>query len=342
MSSLQRSANGTTDTGNSSDASERSLEYADSEGGSSDSEDIPVEETQLLAIVFDANPSGWASEEGTWPDFKSSLEQLLIFINAYLANSHRSYLALIAAHPNSCGYIYPSDADPGLQLHSESNGEGITDGALWNSGLPFQFRDANLQIKQGLDLFLERAESRPAAETAHSSITAAISKAICYIHRVSRQLELEKVSPRILVLSASPDAPHHYIPMMNGIFSAQRLGFPIDTLKLSGGESMFLQQASHITGGRFIDLRKSQCREPGALIQYLNFVFLADTAMRGALISPGEPGVDFRAACFCHKAVIDVGYVCSVCLSIFCKFYEVCSTCRSKFSFGPLETHPVG
>lgn len=31
--------------------------------------------------------------------------------------------------------------------------------------------------------------------------------------------------------------------------------------------------------------------------------------------------------CFCHKKTIDMGYVCSVCLSIFCKHHKKCSTC---------------
>lgn len=32
-------------------------------------------------------------------------------------------------------------------------------------------------------------------------------------------------------------------------------------------------------------------------------------------MSPGNVGVDFRAACFCHRKVVDLGFVCSVCLS---------------------------
>lgn len=100
--SHQRSANGTSDTGNTSDASERSVDQLDAEGGSSDSEEAPGDETQLLAVVFDVNPAGWGAENGgDLPEFKSSFEQLMVFINAYLANTHHNYLALIAAHPNS-------------------------------------------------------------------------------------------------------------------------------------------------------------------------------------------------------------------------------------------------
>ncbi|ORY08434.1 Tfb4-domain-containing protein, partial [Basidiobolus meristosporus CBS 931.73] len=58
------------------------------------------------------------------------------------------------------------------------------------------------------------------------------------------------------------------------------------------------------------------------------FTFLPDKYVRTYFCLPGRDQVDFRAACFCHKKVIDVGYVCSVCLSIFCGFAPVCSTCR--------------
>lgn len=49
------------------------------------------------------------------------------------------------------------------------------------------------------------------------------------------------------------------------------------------------------------------------------FGFLADAQARLALVNPTQDTVDFRAACFCHRRVIDTGFVCSVCLSIFCE-----------------------
>ena len=30
---------------------------------------------------------------------------------------------------------------------------------------------------------------------------------------------------------------------------------------------------------------------------------------------PTQDKIDFRAACFCHKNIVDIGFVCSVCLS---------------------------
>jgi transcription initiation factor TFIIH subunit 3 len=114
---------------------------------------------------------------------------------------------------------------------------------------------------------------------------------------------------RILVISVSGDLAHQYIPIMNTTFAAQRLRIPIDILKLAG-DTVFLQQASDATKGTYMQLRN-----PQGLLQYLMMAFLPDQAARKCLFSPSQEVVDFRAACFCHRNVVDVGFVCSICLS---------------------------
>lgn len=43
--------------------------------------------------------------------------------------------------------------------------------------------------------------------------------------------------------------------------------------------------------------------------------FISDPTTRRHLIPASQVNVDFRAACFCHKKVVDIGFVCSICLS---------------------------
>ena len=43
--------------------------------------------------------------------------------------------------------------------------------------------------------------------------------------------------------------------------------------------------------------------------------FLPNVASRGDLILPAAVQVDYRASCFCHHRLVDVGHVCSICLS---------------------------
>ncbi|XP_067007136.1 general transcription factor IIH subunit 3 isoform X4 [Anabrus simplex] len=65
------------------------------------------------------------------------------------------------------------------------------------------------------------------------------------------------------------------------------------------------------------------------------WVFLPEPTIRSKLVLPPPVEVDYRAACFCHRQLIDIGYVCSVCLSIFCKYSPICTTCNAVFKNPP-------
>lgn len=174
---------------------------------------------------------------------------------------------------------------------------------------------------------------------------------------------LRGLHARILVVSVSDSSPSQYIPTMNAVFAASHAGIPIDILSLHGAAT-FLQQASYITRGTFLE-----ATSPQGLLTYLMFGFASsiDTrhtvtttttgagqaGTRGAvdgsatgleqLVSPSTANVDFRAACFCHRKVIDTGFVCSICLSIFCEVPEdaECYTCGNKLSLGQYGAKPA-
>lgn len=79
-------------------------------------------------------------------------------------------------------------------------------------------------------------------------------------------------------------------------------------------------------------------QHPGSLLQYLmvcfpsfenvlipyphprtpQMCFIPDNSTRRHLVPPTQINVDFRAACFCHKRIVDIGFVCSICLSSQC------------------------
>ena len=148
------------------------------------------------------------------------------------------------------------------------------------------------------------------------------------------------LSSRILILSVSGDLANQYIPIMNSIFACQRLSIPIDILKLAG-DTVFLQQAADATGGIYMALDD---KSRTGFLQYLMFAYLPDQAAREHLIAPGEgEGVDFRAACFCHRRIVDIGFVCSICLSIFCEPLQdnTCLTCGSLLSIANYGQKPA-
>lgn len=155
-----------------------------------------------------------------------------------------------------------------------------------------------------------------------------------------------------------------YVGLMNCVFAAQKAKIPIDVLSLpppSTGTAppIFLQQASHLTEGVYW-----RWNGRGGLLQYLHvcrslthFYMLmsrsarsdADTSFQTIFLSPPslrqtpfsippQDAVDFRAVCFCHQDVVDVGFVCSVCLS---SAYQDPTTSEDFFHFLALASGAV-
>ncbi|XP_041078991.1 general transcription factor IIH subunit 3 [Polyodon spathula] len=127
------------------------------------------------------------------------------------------------------------------------------------------------------------------------------------------------------VIKAADDSALQYMNFMNVIFAAQKQSVSIDACVLDA-DSGLLQQACDITGGLYLKVPQKM-----ALAQYLLWVYLPDTDQRSQLVLPPPVHVDYRAACFCHRNLIEIGYVCSVCLSIFCNFSPICTTCETAF-----------
>ena len=170
----------------------------------------------------------------------------------------------------------------------------------------------------------------------------------------------QPLDARIMLLSVSPspDLAHQYIPIMNSIFACQRLAIPIDVLQIplptiaNSGEnttkssegltsSPFLQQASDATHGIYVSIPTTE--KCPSLTTYLLSGLLASPSTRSHLVLPTSISVDFRAACFCHRKIVSVGFVCSICLSIFCEPPENgdCLTCGTHLSVGKYGSRPV-
>ncbi|KAK0504776.1 transcription factor Tfb4-domain-containing protein [Armillaria luteobubalina] len=273
-----------------------------------------------LSVVVDLSPTQWHLSDhssNAYPlALNSFLSQLLVFLNAHLASKHENTLAVFGAFPGKSVMLYSSidqESDTTMQMDS-------------NSYLAFKVVDSVIvqKIRDELDALMDDEEE----DVNRVALASTISS-----DNTSQPLEAASpTDPRILILSVSPDLTTSYIPIMNAIFSAQKLKVAVDACQIYGTDSVFLQQAAHLTGGSYISLERRD-----ALLQYLIMSFLSPPSIRKVLSVPTQDRVDFRAACFCHKNIIDIGFVCSVCLSIFCQPVPVCSTCRTKFPIKTLQ-----
>ncbi|KAF2447720.1 RNA polymerase II transcription factor B subunit 4 [Karstenula rhodostoma CBS 690.94] len=329
-----------------------------------------VDETvppSLLAIVLDTNPHAWAHLSSTLP-LATALANLLVFINAHLASGNGNSVAVIASHSNKSCFLYPTPTPASPQSrHSAANGDVEMNGTADNTSYSVQdnpnkyrpFANVETAILSNFAKLMEGTKESHLAATPTTLIGGALSLALSYIAKATlvnspttsnteeamlaiadpeaTRTSYVSLASRILIVSVSGDLANQYIPVMNSIFAAQRKRIPIDILKLAG-DTVLLQQASDATGGVYMKPER-----PEGLLQYLMMAFLPDPTARRSLVMPSAGGVDFRAACFCHRKVVDIGFVCSVCLSIFCTADlpdNLCLTCGSYLSLRAAESNP--
>lgn len=164
--------------------------------------------------------------------------------------------------------------------------------------------------------------------TKTSSLTKCISLSSCFLSRIRN--EYPAMSLRYLIFSIHNISNENYISFMNSVFAAKTLG-PIDVCMLTSTVSPYLQQASNITNGLYY-----RVNQRNNLVQLLITVFLPQGETRDLMILPKNDTINLiqNVPCICHNRKLpnDIGYVCSVCLSIYCKKIEECRICGSRLS----------
>ncbi|XP_063696152.1 general transcription factor IIH subunit 3 [Culicoides brevitarsis] len=264
----------------------------------------------LLMIILDTNPSQKILHSNP-QHLTTCLDSIVAFANAHLMQKAVNSLAMIACHHHATQFLFPNPSRQQMNIRQID-------------GQYEMFTLVEKTVKQKLAQFISSA---PRINTpVESMLAGAMAMALCYIHRVQNNKPVgTKINPRILVVTGSTECASQYMTYMNVFFTAQKEGIVIDVCALDKTLSL-LQQGADITGGHYLKLPQID-----GFLQYLLWVFLPDPSTRQKLVLPPPVKIDYRAACFCHRELIDIGYVCSVCLSIFCKFSPICTTCHTVF-----------
>ncbi|PWY74035.1 transcription factor TFIIH complex subunit [Aspergillus eucalypticola CBS 122712] len=334
----------------------------------------------LLTIILDTNPHAWALLSPTLP-LSTAIANILVFINAHLASNYANEVAVVSSHTSQATWLYPVEKFPNNNNNNHLDPDGdipmptqqpqppsnTTTTTNINKYRPFRIVEE--QVSSHLHNLMTQTTPSTLQSTTSTMMAGALTLALSHINRRTLAWneahggDIDTSNPndpssttstsssntkgtaestlqsRILILSVSSStgSAHQYIPIMNAIFACQRLHIPIDVCKVSG-DAVFLQQASDATKGVYMALD-----EPKGLLQYLMMAFLPDQRSRRHLVLPTRVDVDFRAACFCHRRVVDVGFVCSICLSIFCEPLGdgVCLTCGSRLDVSDYGAKPA-
>ncbi|XP_029296295.1 general transcription factor IIH subunit 3 [Cottoperca gobio] len=276
------------------------------------------DEINLLVIVVDVNPIWWGqqAQRETELTLSKCLDAVMVLGNSHMAMARTNKLAVIASHCEDSHFLYPGK--------SWRAGDSCGDDASSSGDGKYELLSvANNFIAEEIRKVISKTDVK--GNSTDTLLAGSLAKALCYINRVSNDLEGQEIKSRILVIKAADDCALQYMNFMNVIFASQKQNILIDACVLDS-DSGLLQQACDITGGLYLKIPQKV-----ALAQYLLWVFLPDIEQRSQLVLPPPVHVDYRAACFCHRNLIEIGYVCSVCLSIFCNFSPICTTCETAF-----------
>lgn len=268
-------------------------------------------EANLLVVLLDLHPVWWADH--SLPDM---IQGALVLANAHLLQGPLNKLSVYGYLNTGVYQLFPCEEYTSLLADTTTT-----------SGKYEGFDTVNTTILMKIkDVMAECGAADDHRQLDGSLLSGALIKALCYCNMVSKEVSIgTTLHSRILILKGSPDCRGQYMAIMNAIFAAQKNKVAIDSCVL-GEDSTFLQQAGEITGGTYV-----RVSDHNKLVQYLLSVFLMGVEFRKTFHTPPPQQVDFRAACQCHGRMTDVGYVCSVCMSVYCSFRPTCLVCSAHF-----------
>lgn len=268
----------------------------------------------LLVVIVDADEHSWRIRSEMCLQsqivYDELVSSIVMFCNSYLLMNRNNRLAVLASHTGGCNQIYPRAGKDSFEPLPHTLPQILASGLL-NPGLTSGMANNG------------KSDDEYSKNRGGRALALCLSKALCIINRQIRSST--DLQARILVTKIASDHTPSYNSVMNSIFSADKLDVPVDSVILSKSDSHFMQQASFLTRGVY--LNPSEQRD---LLQLLMMYCLSsrETRMMG-LQTPIQAAVDFRASCFCHNKSVEFAYMCSVCLALTCAPSDLCATCSS-------------
>lgn len=275
---------------------------------------LPSDGSSVLVILFETNPLLWSGLGGRLDgkeSFDETLRQLLVYMIGFLSLHEQNRVVIIALHSNveHCMYAIPTLASGENDLTNTGSKSDLCAQVISNL--------ATLAMRMRSDFDLSTKSNMP--------LTTVISMALCCVNRA--RVYKPHCSPRVLCILGSQDSSGQYFSGMNAIFSAKNSGVRIDACLLGYTDSFFLQQAAQITGGSYCMLQQGE-----KALYYLLSDLPGSESIRAKLQSPRKFCSEYQATCFCHEVNLQVGFVCSVCLTIFCERCRKCLACFADYT----------
>ncbi|CXI66356.1 RNA polymerase II transcription factor B subunit 4, putative [Plasmodium berghei] len=190
-------------------------------------------------------------------------------------------------------------------------------------------------------------------EMVESTLSSALAIALCYNNRICNLYE--NINSRIFLLDISKSHfyTNQYTQLMNIAYNAKRNNIIIDVFSLNH-KTQILEQICNITNGLYIDnsiFLSINCADnvEDILTQTIMFWFLPSTHSRKYFSNTYLNEDTNIAVCTCHNKQIDIAYICSCCLAIYCSEKDAqtnkerisCSVCKTRFTKSLLRNKTV-
>ncbi|ANQ09079.1 Uncharacterized protein PCOAH_00033660 [Plasmodium coatneyi] len=187
-----------------------------------------------------------------------------------------------------------------------------------------------------------------------SSLSSALAVALCYNHRIVNMYE--NMKGRIFLLDISNETyvyTNQYTQLMNIAYNAKRNDIIIDVFSLNY-KIQLLEQICNITNGLYIDSSiffNVNCTDniEDVLTQTMIFWFLPSNNTRKYFSNTYLNDDTNIAVCSCHNKQVDIAYICSCCLAIYCSEKDdntnkdriSCFVCKTRFTKALLRNKTV-
>ncbi|KAL7730648.1 hypothetical protein ACLKA6_003425 [Drosophila palustris] len=283
------------------------------------SSSAPVDKDVLCIVIdFDANQCYLRRDSEL---FTKVVSYLIVLANAHLLQRTANNVAILGYSSRSVNYIYPEESYGTVffddsQMEQFATVEHLT-----------KLRLSELMFEEMKEIQGE-SNARYNRQSSSSLLSGTISMALTYVNRCRREASKSmQINARILVVSGSMESRVFSTNRHMSVFPvAAKMGVAVDVCALEVDTSYMLRQAAEITSGFYFGTSDFD-----ALGMNLLCLFLMPPQGRHHLNYPKQPPTDLRAICSCHNKFIEIGFACSSCLSIFCKYTPVCTTCDTVF-----------
>lgn len=265
--------------------------------------------------------------------FTQCIDSFLAFGTSFLMQSGQNKLTILGSSTVKNSILY-------LDNYSNTTNAKINDQQNEQFALVCQlFREFFLKWARQCSSIANKSET---SEKNNSLLSGSIAQALCLINANKSDYNNSRIIIFSLGSSHSDNYSSQYLKLINCFFAAQKINVVIDactiTMARNSEESApvsasmedrfsasILQQGCDLTGGRYIRVHKI-----ASLLEHLFWCLSPLGKERSQYILPPKLKISPPAACFCHRKVLEIGYVCSVCVSIFCQYLPFCSTCNSN------------